>query len=204
MTKTSKSVLAVSVAIGVLWTGTAIAKQGSPDFMSVSGKTSQPIGHYEYCKIYRSDCSISSYDTTPTKLTKARWQAMQRVNSGVNQRVIPVTDMDLYHVEEEWAYPERYGDCEDYVLEKRRLLMKEGWPASSLLITVVLQPNGEGHAVLTVRTSQGDYILDNLNGEILPWNRTGYRYLKRQAASYSGGWETIDDSRTQFVGSVRK
>ena len=172
--------------------------------MSVSGKTSQPIGHYEYCKIYRSDCSISSRDTSPTKLTKARWQAMQRINSGVNQRVMPVTDMDLYHVEEEWAYPERYGDCEDYVLEKRRLLMQEGWPASSLLITVVLQPSGEGHAVLTVRTSQGDYILDNLNGEILPWTRTSYRFLKRQAAAYSGGWETIDDDRTQFVGSVRK
>ncbi|MEZ5872689.1 MAG: transglutaminase-like cysteine peptidase [Nitratireductor sp.] len=204
MTKISKNALAVSVAIGVLWTGTAIAKQGSPEFMSVSGKTSQPIGHYEYCKIYRSDCSISSFDTKPTKLSKARWAEMVRINSSVNQRVTPVTDLDLYNVEERWAYPERFGDCEDYVLEKRRLLMQSGWAASSLLITVVLQPNGEGHAVLTVRTSQGDFILDNLNGEILPWTATGYRFLKRQAASYSGGWETIDDSRTQFVGSVRK
>ena len=202
MTKTSKNILAVSVAMGVLWTGTAFAKQGSPEFMSVSGKTSQPIGHYEYCKIYRSDCSISSRDTSPTKLTKARWQAMQRINSGVNQRVMPVTDMDLYHVEEEWAYPERYGDCEDYVLEKRRLLMQEGWPASSLLITVVLQPNGDGHAVLTVRTDYGDYILDNMRGDVRLWSETGYTFVKRQSSENASQWTKLGAGSAANVGAV--
>ena len=39
--------------------------------------------------------------------------------------------------------------------------MLRGWPESKLLITVVRDENNEGHAVLTVRTDEGDFILDN-------------------------------------------
>jgi predicted transglutaminase-like cysteine proteinase len=31
--------------------------------MVVTGRTTQPIGHYEYCKEYRSDCEVRSRDT---------------------------------------------------------------------------------------------------------------------------------------------
>ena len=75
------------------------------------------------------------------------------------------------------------------------MLMERGWPPSSLLITVVLQPNGEGHAVLTVRTSKGDYILDNLESKIKRWDETPYTYLKRQSESHSGRWKDILDNR---------
>ncbi len=51
-------------------------------------------------------------------------------------------------------------------------------PISDLLITVVRQMNGEGHAVLTVRTDRGDYVLDNLELRVKPWNETSYDYLK--------------------------
>ena len=73
--------------------------------------------------------------------------------------------------------------------------MQKGWPASSLLITVVLQPNGEGHAVLTVRTNKADYVLDNLDGRIKAWNETPYTYLKRQDVKHSGHWAKIKDYR---------
>ena len=56
-------------------------------------------------------------------------------------------------------YPDVAGDCEDLVLQKRRLLVQAGWPISSLLITVARQANGDGHAVLTVLTDRGDVIL---------------------------------------------
>jgi len=101
-----------------------------------------------------------------------------------------------------WTYPELYGDCEDYVLMKRRALMDKGWPASSLLVTVVRQTNGDGHAVLTVRTDRADYVLDNLSDTILPWNQSEYTFLKRQSAAHSGQWEDIIDSR-KLVGAVR-
>ena len=62
--------------------------------------------------------------------------------------------------------PNGAGDCEDYVLEKRRELMHKGLSASDLLITVVRKPDGEGHAMLTVRTDKGDFVLDNLTDAV--------------------------------------
>jgi len=164
--------------------------------MKTTGLTSQPIGHYNYCRQYSQDCKIKTTKTKAPKLTRERWKQMVEVNGYSNNTVKPVTDQEFYNTEELWAYPTNYGDCEDYALMKRHMLMKQGWPASALLITVVKQPNGEGHAVLTVRTDRADYILDNLNDKIMPWNETRYTYLKRQAVGYSGHWAAIADKRS--------
>jgi len=126
---------------------------------------------------------------------------MVEANTHANYSIVPVTDLEHYGVEELWAFPDTHGDCEDYVLLKRDLLMKQGWPASSLLVTVVRQKSGDGHAVLTVRTNRGDYILDNLNDRIRAWNDTHYTYLKRVSPKHSGWWEDIKDTRN-IVGSV--
>ncbi len=75
------------------------------------------------------------------------------------------------------------GDCEDYVLLKRRMLMQAGWPREALLITVVRDKKGDGHAVLTVKTDKGDFILDNQAENVLLWSETGYRFVKRQSQS---------------------
>ena len=163
--------------------------------MQTVGLTSQPIGHYVYCKQYISDCRIKTRDTAAPKLTRKRWNDLVKINAYSNNTIAPYTDYEIYNQEEVWAYPTSYGDCEDYVLMKRHMLMERGWPPSSLLITVVLQPNGEGHAVLTVRTSKGDYILDNLESKIKRWDQTPYTYLKRQSESHSGRWKDILDNK---------
>ncbi len=191
---------AAAILLG-LAAGSANAASGNAH-MVTAGRTSQPIGHFEYCKQYSSDCNLRTTKTQATELTRKRWSELVEVNNHANTSVTPVTDLEYYQVEEHWTYPKNYGDCEDYALMKRHMLMKRGWPASSLLITVVRQPNGDGHAVLTVRTDRADYILDNLNGKIRPWQETEYRYLKRQAVKHSGHWSTIDDNRNQIVGSV--
>jgi len=180
----------------------ATAGAGKPH-MRITGRTSQPIGHYEYCKKFRADCSIKSRSSRAPKLTRARWKEMVGINTHANSSVRPVTDLEYYNVEEHWAYPDKYGDCEDYVLLKRHRLMQRGWPASSLLVTVVRQTNGDGHAVLTVRTDKADYILDNLSNKIRPWNETEYHYLKRQSTKHSGHWSDIDDNRRLIVGGVK-
>ena len=41
--------------------------------------------------------------------------------------------------------------------------MQAGWPRQALLITVVRDKKGDGHAVLTVKTDKGEFILDNQN-----------------------------------------
>jgi predicted transglutaminase-like cysteine proteinase len=69
----------------------------------------------------------------------------------------------------------------DYALLKRRLLMQAGWPRQALLMTIVHEKDGNGHAVLTVVTDRGEFILDNLTDDTLLWSKTPYRYYKRQS-----------------------
>ncbi len=172
--------------------------------MRVLGPATQPIGHYEFCKTYQSECAKTYSEQPPIGLTEDKWRVLLDVNYTVNTTIKPMTDMELYGVEEKWAYPTYAGDCEDYVLLKRKMLMQKGFHPSDLLITVVLQPNGDGHAVLTVRTDRGDFILDNMRNKVLLWADTEYTYLKRQADNDPGRWVKLQDGRTMAVGSVSK
>ncbi|WP_274427062.1 transglutaminase-like cysteine peptidase [Chelativorans sp. YIM 93263] len=176
--------------------------QAGTDFMATGGITSQPVGHYEFCQRHPEECSRTTWRVSPVNLTPALWETIVEVNNAVNRSVMPRTDMELWGIEEYWSYPDIYGDCEDYVLEKRRRLMEAGIPGSNLLVTVVLQPNGDGHAVLTVNTHMGDYVLDNMEARVLPWSETPYEYLKRQSEHHSGKWVSIEHGRDVLVGSV--
>jgi predicted transglutaminase-like cysteine proteinase len=200
MTKTGTALLAMILAtpLGAL----AGAANAAELFMHTSGRTTQPVGHYQFCRNEPSECRQAAAKQGPIPLTRKLWAAMVDVNNAVNTMVTPETDMYIWGKEEVWSYPDRVGDCEDYVLEKRRALMRLGVPEGSLLITVVRQPSGDGHAVLTVHTSNGDYILDNLEPRILAWTDTEYTFLKRQSDRNSGAWVAIDDDRNVAVGSV--
>lgn len=170
--------------------------------MKTGGETTQPVGHYDFCLQYPTECTQRSTDREPVELTRKLWLIMQKVNNAANSSIEPITDQDLWGVSERWSYPNKRGDCEDYVLAKRKALMELGVPAADLLITVVRQQNGDGHAVLTVRTSRGDFVLDNLEPKILLWNQTDYRFLKRQSEFHSGLWVSVSDGRAPIVGSV--
>ncbi len=183
--------------------GDAAEGRNSP-FMAVTGPTSQPIGHYEFCEQRPRECGSRTERPAIVALDNALWRQLVAVNAHVNAAVAPVTDQDLFGKPEVWFFPTDRGDCEDYVLLKRRELIAAGWPASALLITVVRQYDGEGHAVLTVRTDRGDLILDNLEAEIHAWNDTGYLYVKRQSDRDSGRWVGIADDRSLVVGAVRR
>lgn len=172
-------------------------------FMNVGGRTSQPIGHYEFCKSNPAECSERPAASEPVRLTPRRWNELLEVNDTVNAAIEPTSDEELYGRADVWAYPVNRGDCEDYVLLKRRRLIQSGWPVGALLITVVRQTNGEGHAVLTVRTDRGDLILDNLESKVLVWERTNYRYVKRQSEVDTGAWMAISDERPVLVGAVK-
>ena len=107
-----------------------------------------------------------------------------------------MTDMDHWGVVERWNYPDDgYGDCEDYALQKRKLLMAAGWPREALLMTVVRDANGNGHAILTVKTDRGEYILDNQTNDVLLWADTGYRFVKRQSQSDPNVWISLGEPR---------
>ncbi|MBB3544440.1 transglutaminase-like cysteine peptidase [Rhizobium sp. BK399] len=177
--------------------------QASPLNMTVVGNASPPIGAYQFCKELPADCANAAGDQGELLLTEERWKKILKVNYQVNSSISPLTDKEIYGVEERWAYPRSVGDCEDYALLKRKMLIDAGFSPSDLLMTVVLQPNGEGHAVLTVRTDRGDFILDNMRNKVMLWADTEYTYLKRQSADDPARWVKLQDGRAVAVGSVK-
>ena len=115
--------LAVAALLLAATTGTATQAAG-PGMMATGGLTSQPIGHYEFCRVNPDECSIRMRHRGPVVLTEALRAAVAGINVAVNEAVRPMSDFDIYGRDEVWAYPDQgVGDCEDYVLEKRRRLM---------------------------------------------------------------------------------
>ena len=114
----------------------------------------------------------------------------------MNGAIAPVTDETLYGTPEYWTIPTDAGDCEDVVLLKKKILLSKGIPEEALRITVVLDEHAEGHAVLTLTTTGGDYILDNRRNEIRSWSATGYTMLKRQSAQDPRKWVSLEPARS--------
>jgi predicted transglutaminase-like cysteine proteinase len=165
-------------------------------YVAVGDQTNAPIGWVEFCSHEASECAVHAAAARDVVLTSKAWSMLTRINDWVNQSIKPITDQEHWGEVEKWSYPDDgYGDCEDYVLLKRRMLVEAGWPRSALLITVVRDRHGDGHAVLTVRTDKGEFILDNQNDKILPWTETGYRFVKRQSQSDPNLWVSLGDPR---------
>ena len=169
-------------------------------FISVGASARAPIGWIEFCSEYAPECETKAVDARDVLLTAKAWKDLVRINDLVNDKIKPVTDLEHWGVVEKWSYPDDgYGDCEDYVLLKRRMLMQAGWPRQALLITVVRDLKGEGHAVLTVKTDKGEFILDNQEDQILLWSETSYHYVKRQSQADQNVWVSLGDNRPAFA-----
>jgi predicted transglutaminase-like cysteine proteinase len=114
------------------------------------------------------------------------------VNAEVNRRILPTSDQALYGRQNVWALPQNdQGDCKHLALMKKLLLVRDGVPASNLLLAVVIGSTDELHAVLILRTNEADYVLDNLDTRILPWTATGYTFLKMQNPADGSHWDVI-------------
>lgn len=194
MFKTLMQATLIATTAALATSSPASATERSPqraEFAKIYGKTLPPIGWVHFCQRHKRDCAGKTSQASRVRLTDETWSQLVRVNAHINAKVEPVTDQELYNVAEHWTYPGAQGDCEDYVLLKRKYLMSMGWPRESLLVTVVLDEKREGHAVLTVVTDMGEFVLDNQNPEILPWHKTRYTYIKRQAQQHPQLWVAL-------------
>lgn len=170
-----------------------------------SEETGAPIGWVDFCQENPDDCRVQSMRPASVILDEKNWRQIVRINAGVNKDIEPVTDMEHWGTVERWSYPDDgKGDCEDYVLEKRRRLMRAGFPRQALLVTVVRDQKGDGHAVLTVKTDRGDFILDNQAPKVLLWSDTGYRFIKRQAQEHPNRWVSLGGYDTATVAGTRR
>ncbi len=197
---TVRIAVVAAALLAIMAVGTASAQKRLL-YVSVGDTSRPPIGWVQFCETRPWECNAERTERRDIQYSAATRRELDRVNRFVNERIKPLTDLEHYGVVERWTYPEDgYGDCEDYVLLKRRMLIQLGWPRSALLITVVRDKKGEGHSVLTVRTDKGEFILDNQVEEVLPWAETGYRYIKRQAQHDPNLWVSLGDDRpTPFV-----
>lgn len=163
-------------------------------FMREYGLTAAPAGYLDYCRRNPQECQPKKIKAQTVTMSKQRWGELNEINLFANRTVIPVTDQELYKRAEYWTLPGQYGDCEDYVLLKRKMLIEKGWPESALLITVLRDERQAGHAVLTVATDQGDLILDNRKELISAWSDTPYTYYLRQSRTNPTQWMALRPS----------
>ena len=162
-------------------------------YLRVFGVTPPPYGHVDFCMRDPGECADGVLEETRRSATAAALAELDRVNRQVNAEIKPMTDMAQYGIEDYWTLPRSgKGDCEDYALLKRQRLIRAGWPVSSMLMTVVFDEKNEGHAVLTARTADGDYILDNKTDTLKLWSKTPYHFVMRQSYLNARVWMSLD------------
>jgi predicted transglutaminase-like cysteine proteinase len=175
----------------------ARSPERSPQYMRVYGPAAPPYGFVDFCVRMPAECASGPVESARFFASPQRLAELDDINRVVNNAIEPATDLELYGVEEYWTLPVTRGDCEDYALLKRHLLIKRGWPIGSLLMTVVKDEKGEGHAILTARTAQGDFVLDNKTPNVLPWQRTAYEFVMRQSYLDPRVWMSLDPKQVQ-------
>ena len=173
-----------------LMTGPALALDAG--HLPLKKPVTAPAGAGQLCAVHPFACAQGS----GKPIGMAELRLIDAINRQANRDIAPLTDAEQYGRPEVWALPtEAGGDCEDYVLWKKRALIAAGISADRLLIATVLDHDRVSHAVLVVRTGAADLVLDNLTDRILTWRQTGYTFLRvqdptapeRWVASFAGG-----------------
>jgi predicted transglutaminase-like cysteine proteinase len=190
------SVAVVAAFVGFSAPVMATEADGAVKYATEFGKTLPPIGFVKFCASNPEECKKRNVTSGKVELNPESWRKLFQVNASVNEQIKPVSDQELYGTPEHWTLPTSAGDCEDYLLLKKRYLEAMGYSPSNLLITVVLDEKGEGHAVLTVVTSEGEFVLDNRRNDILAFADTNYTFLKRQSRKSPLEWVSLRKNKT--------
>lgn len=158
------------------------------------GEAKAPWGWMDFCSRHWDECDVASLPDARLTLTPSLWADVDVINRHVNATIREADDRAVYGIVERWDYPTSgAGDCEDFALEKRKELIAHGVPRQSLLMTVVSDENGAGHAILTLRTDRGDFVLDNRTDKIQGWRDTGYVFVKMQSEKDPNSWVRIGE-----------
>ena len=183
----------------------AAAQAATPNatFATVGDETTIPYGWVDFCSRQPQECEQEALPAEDLVLTPKTWKLLRAVTKQVNAAIEPVSNLDHWGtLADHWDYPvDGKGDCKIYALEKRRQLIAAGVPRQALLMTIVRDHDNMGHAILTVRTDKGDFILDNLTDAVLPWAETGYRFVKRQSQEDPNVWLSLAPTDAGRIGA---
>ncbi len=172
----------------------------SVDRLSFDTPSLAPMAFVRFCMRYPQDCEIqpNEFWFEPVALTKRREVELTTVNRDVNRAIRPQANVEGV-MAEEWLISPVAGDCNDYAVTKRHELLVRGWPSHSLLLLEVVVPSGEHHLVLFVRTREDDFVLDNLDGNVLSVSQTGYRLVRAQQVNNPKFWSMVKLTRATRV-----
>lgn len=141
-----------------------------------SGSVATPIAMKFFCRSNPGECvgGGRSQVTMTDELAALLQTVTRRVNNSISYTSERV---------DRWALNPSRGDCEDYVLSKRSALIRQGVSPGALRIAFTHTRRGVPHAILVVKTSQGDYVLDNMNSRVLSLQASGYNIAMMSASN---------------------
>jgi predicted transglutaminase-like cysteine proteinase len=169
-----------------------LASLPNSSFSFDAGGPARPIAAWvKFCDQFASECAVNTAEASVIELTPQTWNLIVSINRRVNDAIKPITDKEHWGIVDRWEFPDDgSGDCEDYQLLKRKMLVDRGLPRRAMRMTVVIDELGEGHAVLTVMTNRGNFILDNKTSTIVSEDQTGYVFVKRESQD-TVGWVSL-------------
>jgi predicted transglutaminase-like cysteine proteinase len=181
----------VAIAVAGLFPAPAAAQLAEPAQPVARQMIDPPPGFIDSCKRYPWFCDNNATGGAPIQPADLLDLA-EKINRRVNARVVELSDPENYGAADYWTLPTNgNGDCEDFVLQKFKLLLDAGVDSRDMSIAIVLDRSGDNHAVLILRHRSGDLVLDSLARQIRPWNETGYRFLAMQGGENKTEWEVV-------------
>lgn len=132
--------------------------------------TTGPRVHRRFCRENPSHCLAGQVETI--NLNLLQHDQVAELNRAVNAQIKPRQE-----AKDIWSVNVLAGDCEDYVLTKRAKLIGLGFAPGALRIALTRTPSGVGHAVLVVRSADGDLVLDNRTDHILRFYESDLRFV---------------------------
>ena len=191
---------AIATSIMAVLTILPISTPAAASTLQGQHSASPPAAFHDFCRRFPAECRPANSHMNAMPMTSRNWQTLQAVNRQVNAEIREVSDRVNHGREDFWTLPMNgAGDCEDIALLKRHRLIQQGWPSSVLLMTVVRDRRGRGHAVLAAQTDRGTLILDNRTNAIRHWSDTGYTFYLIQSSRSPRQWQSINKRPTNPV-----
>lgn len=109
-----------------------------------------------------------------------KYEELEEVFNFVKSRFRYTPDIELYGRSEFWAVmgDDFKGDCEDFLLTCRKILIDKGWPKSDVVPACCWVETGGYHAVLVAYIGQDAYVLDNRQRNVVAWQTIPYIWDK--------------------------
>ncbi|TGV26328.1 transglutaminase-like cysteine peptidase [Mesorhizobium sp. M4B.F.Ca.ET.143.01.1.1] len=163
-----------------------VADQASGSTYGFTG--AWPKGFRILCQDHPEQCQIR---TVAKPVNYLQWEStLEDVNRAVNRSIKYRLD-----VEDHFDDGPEWGDCDDFALTKRNILLKRGFdPSNVLFIYAHLHGESEGndHNVLAIRTDHGLKIMDNMTDEIYGFDRMMVDWAYMEGIENPKAWLSAD------------